>query len=379
MLARTWQVIVKELLHFRRDRVLAAFLFIFPVMQLFLVAQTAGSDASNLPLAVFDQDRSPASRALIQALDNTTELTLRYTPASLEEVQRLLDIGAATAAVVIPPGLARSLQSTGRPAQVQVLVDGSNVTGSSAALTAAEGALTSTLLRTLAGRGGTAALAQTSPATPAVALATTVRFNPELEGRYVAIPGLFAFIVYQIAMVVASVTLVRERELGTLEQLAVTPVRRVELLTGKGIPAILVGMANFFLLLAVVVGPLGVPMRGSYALLAALSALFVATEVAVGLVVSAMSRTQQQAVLIVFPLAMLDFALSGYLVPVESMPQGLQVLSLFSPLRHYMKILKDIMLKGADMSTLWPSALALAALALVVGLLALRNVMRSFE
>lgn len=379
MLARTWQVIVKELLHFRRDRVLAAFLFIFPVMQLFLVAQTAGSDASNLPLAVFDQDRSPASRALIQALDNTTELALRYTPASLAEVQRLLDTGAATAAVVIPPGLAASLQAAGNPAQVQVLVDGSNVTGSSAALAAAEGALTSTLLRTIAGRGGTALAAANSPATPAVALATTVRFNPELVGRYVAIPGLFAFIVYQIAMVVASVTLVRERELGTLEQLAVTPVRRVELLTGKGIPAILVGMANFFLLLAVVVGPLGVPMRGSYTLLAALSTLFVATEVAVGLVVSAVSRTQQQAVLIVFPLAMLDFALSGYLVPVESMPRGLQVLSFFSPLRHYMKILKDIMLKGADMSTLWPSALALAGLALVVGLLALRNVMRSFE
>lgn len=379
MLARTWQVIVKELLHFRRDRVLAAFLFIFPVMQLFLVAQTAGSDASNLPLAVFDQDRSPESRALIQALDNTTELALRYTPASLAEVQRLLDTGAATAAVVIPPGLAASLQAAGNPAQVQVLVDGSNVTGSSAALAAAEGALTSTLLRTIAGRGGTALAAANSPATPAVALATTVRFNPELVGRYVAIPGLFAFIVYQIAMVVASVTLVRERELGTLEQLAVTPVRRVELLTGKGIPAILVGMANFFLLLAVVVGPLGVPMRGSYTLLAALSTLFVATEVAVGLVVSAVSRTQQQAVLIVFPLAMLDFALSGYLVPVESMPRGLQVLSFFSPLRHYMKILKDIMLKGADMSTLWPSALALAGLALVVGLLALRNVMRSFE
>lgn len=378
MLARTWQIIVKELLHFRRDRVLTAFLFLFPVLQLFLVAQTAGSDVSNLSLAVLDQDRSAVSRQVIQALDNTSELALRYSPDSLEQVQRLLDTGQASAAVVIPPGLAASLATAGTPAQVQVLVDGSNVTGGSAALRTAEGAITATLLRTLARRGN-ATLAGAGPAAPAVALQTTVRFNPELEGRYVAIPGLFAFIVYQIAMVVASVTLVRERELGTLEQLAVTPVRRVELLTGKAIPAILVGMANFLLLLAVVTGPLGVPMRGSFGLLAGLSALFVATEVAVGLMVSAVARTQQQAVLIVFPLAMLDFALSGYLVPVESMPRGLQTLSLFSPLRHYMKILKDILLKGADMSTLWPSALALAGLALVVGLLALRNVMRSFE
>jgi ABC-2 type transport system permease protein len=379
MLARTWQIIVKELVHFRRDRVLTAFLFLFPVLQLFLVAQTAGSDVSNLSLAVFDQDRSALSRQVAQALDNTSELALRYTPGSLGQVQWLLDTGQASAAVVIPPDLAASLDAAGTPAQVQVLVDGSNVTAGSAALSTAEGAITATLVRTLVNRGGSA-LAPAGPAAASpVALRIAVRFNPELEGRYVAIPGLFAFIVYQVAMVVASVTLVRERELGTLEQLAVTPVRRVELLTGKAIPAILIGMANFLLLLAVVTGPLGVPMRGSFALLTGLSALFVATEVAVGLMVSALSRTQQQAVLIVFPLAMLDFALSGYLVPVESMPEASQVLSLFSPLRHYLKILKDIMLKGADMSTLWPSALVLAGLALVVGLMALRNVMRSFE
>jgi ABC-2 type transport system permease protein len=206
-----------------------------------------------------------------------------------------------------------------------------------------------------------------------------VRFNPLLNGKYVAIPGLFAFAVYQVAMVVASVTLVRERELGTLEQLAVTPVRRIELLSGKGVPAILVGVANFALLLAVVVGVFQIPMRGSYALLFALSTLFIAAEVGIGLLISAVSRSQQQAVLMVFPLAMVDLALSGYLVPVEAMPRGLQVLSLFTPLRHYMKILKDIMLKGADISTLWPSALALIGLALVVGLLALRNVARNFE
>ena len=177
-----------------------------------------------------------------------------------------------------------------------------------------------------------------------------------------AIPGLFAFVVYQIAMVVASVTIVRERELGTLEQLAVTPVRRGELLTGKAIPAVLIGLVNFLVLLAVVVGVFNIPLRGSLALLIALSILFIVAEVCVGLLVSAVSKSQQQAVLVVFPLAMVDLALSGYLVPVESMPRGLQVLSLFSPLRHYMKILKDIMLKGADMSTLWPSALALAGL-----------------
>jgi ABC-2 type transport system permease protein len=354
--------------------VLTAFLFVFPLMQLVLVAQTAGSEPTNLPLAVWDQDRSATSRQIARALDNTTELALRYLPISLAEVQRLLDTGRAAAAVIIPPGFAADLERSGSPAALQVVVDGSNVSSGSSALAAAEGAITSTLLQRLAGDAQLAALL----ASP-VELQTLVRFNPELKGKYVAIPGLFAFVVYQVAMVVASVTLVRERELGTLEQLAVTPIRHIELLSGKALPAILVGMANFALLLTVVVGVFQIPMRGSYALLFALSALFIAAEVGIGLLISAVSRSQQQAVLLVFPLAMVDLALSGYLVPVETMPRGLQVLSFFTPLRHYMKILKDIMLKGADFSTLWPSALALASLALVVGLLALRQVARSFE
>lgn len=373
MSSRIWRIIVKELLHFRRDRVLTTFLFVFPLIQLVLVAQTAGSNVSNLPLAVWDQDHSATSRSLISALDNTPELALRYLPASMAEVQRLLDAGQSAAVVVIPPGLAADIERASGPS-VQVIIDGSNVAAGSSALAAAEGAISRALVQRLAGASDlSGALAG------AVDLHTLVRFNPESDGKFVAIPGLFAFVVYQIAMVVAAVTLVRERELGTLEQLAVTPVRRIELLTGKALPAILVGLVNFVLLLAVVVGVFAIPMRGSVALLVALSALFIVAEVGVGLLISAISRSQQQAILLVFPLAMVDLALSGYLVPVETMPRALQVLSLFTPLRHYMHILKDIMLKGADMSTLWPSALALAALAAAFGLLALRNVARNFE
>ncbi len=377
MLARTSQVIVKEFFHFRRDRVLTAFLFLFPLLQLVLVAQTAGSDPANLPLAVLDQDNSPASRAIAQALDNTRELDLRYWPGSTAEVERLLDTGQAALAVIVPPRFAANLDAVDASAQVQIIVDGSNVSSSSTAMSTAEGAITSALYGLLAGRANARVAVAAQPAP--VRLEPIVRFNPDLNGKFVAIPGLFAFIVYQVAMVVASVTIVRERELGTLEQLVVTPVRRSELLVGKALPAVLIGLVNFAVLLAVVVGVFDIPLRGSLALLFALSTLFIIAEVSAGLMVSALSKSQQQAVLVVFPLAMVDLALSGYLVPVESMPRGLQVLSLFSPLRHYMKILKDIMLKGADMSTLWPSALALAVLALVMGLLALRNVARRFE
>lgn len=374
MIARTWQVTIKEFFHLRRDRALTTFLFLFPMLQLVLIAQTAGGDVINLPLAVMDQDHSPASREIIQALDNTQQLSLRYGPNGTGEVTNLLDQGQATAVVIIPPDLAADLATPGQAAQVQVLIDGAHVSAGSTALNAAEGAISHALARRLTSGSSTL---DGSPAT--VELQTTIRFNPELNGKHVAIPGLFAFVVYQVAIVVASVTLVRERELGTLEQLAVTPVRRPELVTGKAIPAVVVALVNFLVLYFVVTGLFQVPMRGSLPLLVSLSTLFIMAEVAIGLLVSALSRSQQQAVLLVFPLAMIDLSLSGYLVPVETMPQGLQVLSLVSPLRHYMKILKDIMLKGADLSTLWPSALALAGLALVAGLLALRNAARHFE
>ncbi len=223
MFSRTWHVIVKELLHFRRDRVLTIFIFVFPLVQLVLVAQTAGNDPSNLPLAVWDQDHSAVSRQITRALDNTSELALRYLPTSQHEVQRLMDTGQAAVAVIIPPGFAVDLARAGAPATVQIIVDGSNVSGGSTTLAAAEGAISSTLLQRLAGAADLA----TALASP-VELQTLVRFNPELKGKYIAILGLFAFVVYQIAMVVASVTLVRERELGTLEQLAVTPIRRIE-------------------------------------------------------------------------------------------------------------------------------------------------------
>lgn len=381
MLTRIWQLIIKEFIQFRRDRLMAIFLFTFPLLQLVLVAQTAGAEVADLPLAVLDQDNSRVSRALIQALDNTEELYLAYLPGSLDEVKWLLDHGQAQVAVVIPPNFNQELLAASGLPQVQVLVDGTNVTAGSAALHAAEGVIQSYLARqwselvSAALPGGTGA----AVAGPPVDLRTTIRFNPQLNGKYVAIPGLFAFVVYQVAVIVAAVALVRERELGTLEQLAVTPVRRIELLAGKIIPAVCVGLINFSVLFLVVVGVFHIPMRGSWLLLFQLSALFIMAEAGWGLMISSVARSQQQAVLIVFPLAMLDLSLSGYLVPVENMPLALRVLSAFSPLRHYMTILKAIMLRGADLTTLWPSVLALAALAVAVILLTWRNVARTLD
>ncbi len=375
MLARIWHVIIKELIQLSRDRLLTTFLFAFPAMQLVLMAQATGSSATNLSMAILDQDHSRTSRSLAQALDNTEELVLCYFPANEGEVKRLLDSGQANLAIVIPPGFERDLFDLSTSPQMQIVADGSNSIGGSVGLRTAEGAITDYLYQLLAEKGTSFAAGPLSR----VELRPTIRFNQSLDGRKYAIPSQVAFIVYQVTLAVAALTLARERELGTLEQLSVTPLRPFELLTGKAIPSAAIGLFDFAVMLFIVVSAYDIPMRGSWILLFLLTVLFVVVEVSWGMMISSISRTQQQAVLFVFLLAMTDVTLSGYLVPVERMPLGLKIVSIFSPIRHYMTILRSIMLKGADISILWPDALALLVLGTGIAYLSIRNVAQAFE
>ena len=374
MLTRIWHIIVKEFIQFRRDRLLTLFLFTIPVMQLVLLVHAASSGVVNLPTAVLDQDHSRASRGLVQALNNTEELAIYYFPTSDDEVKRLLDSGQAALAVVIPPGFERDLFDPEVSPQMQIIVDGSNSLGGNTGLRTAEGVVHSYLRRLLVSE---------NPAGPAAAvpldLRLAIRFNRSLDHRAYTIPAQLAFIVYQVTLAVASLGLAREHELGTLEQLIVTPLQRFELLIGKAVPSAIIGLIDFGIMLTLVVRVYHVPMKGSWRLLWLLTALFILAEVSWGLLISSFSRTQQQAILFVFLVAMTDITLSGYLVPVEHMPFGLKVISIFSPIRHYMTILRAIMLKGADLVVLWPEALWLVALMIGVTYVSLRNVAREFE
>jgi ABC-2 type transport system permease protein len=375
MLARIWHIIIKEFIQLSRDRLLTLFLFTFPAMQLVLMAQATGSGATNLSTAILDQDHSHTSRGLTQTLDNTEELVLCYFPADEGEVAHLLDSGQANLAVVIPPDFERDLFDPNASPQVQIIADGSNSMAGNVGLGTAEGVIKDYLYRLMAEKGTSSA----SGTVPRLELRPTVRFNQTLDGRKYAIPSQVAFIVYQVTLAVAALTLARERELGTLEQLSVTPLRRFELLTGKAIPSAIIGLIDFTIMLFIIVNAYTIPMRGSWGLLFALTTLFVAVEVSWGMMISSISRTQQQAVLFVFLLAMTDVTLSGYLVPVDRMPLGLKAVSIFSPIRHYMTILRSIMLKGADLSTLWPEALALLVLGAGMAYLSIRNVAQAFE
>jgi ABC-2 type transport system permease protein len=384
VLTRVWHVVVKEFIQFGRDRLLTLFLFTFPAMQLILVAQATATGVTNLPTAVLDQDGSRTSRSLAQALDRTEELTVSYFPRNLAEMARLLDSGQAGLALVIPPNFERDVLDGSAPvlarqvlahpsdshsARLQIIADASNSITATVALRTAEGAITSSLTRLLGVAG----------VSGAVDLRVTTRFNRSLDSRYYAIPAQLAFIVYQVTLAVAALGLARERELGTLEQLSVTPLRHFELLAGKALPAAIIGLIDFMVMFVIVVDVYQVPMQGSWGLLFLLSALFIIAEVCWGLTISAISRTQQQAVLFIFMLAISEIMLSGYLVPVARLPLVLKGVALFSPMRHYLVILRSIMLKGANLAALWPQAAALLALGGAMAYLSRHNVARAFE
>jgi ABC-2 type transport system permease protein len=371
MLLRTGNLIVKELIQFGRDRLLATFIILAPALQLLLMAQAVSRGITDQPVAILDLDHSASSRELVSRMVNTDVLSVEFYVDTPEEVRALLDRGQVRLAVVIPAGFSRGLSRPGSQQQIQVIVDGTNTVAASSSTSAAAGAV---------GRFSsdlTASYGQVI--TEFIDFRTDVRFNPTMDMRDFSIPAQLGFITYQVTLAVASLGLARERELGTLEQIMVAPVRRLELALGKGIPAIAIGAVNFAAMWALGQAVFHLPMNGSLALLAGLTLLFVTTVVSWGLVISAISRTQQQAILFVFIQAMMDVAFSGFLVPVKNMPRFLQFISRFVPLQHYLVIIRSITLKGAGLGELWPQVAALLGLMLAMGLLALRMVARRVE
>ena len=371
MVRRIRNLISKELIQFRRDRVLTLFILLVPTLQFILMTRSVERGVNQQPVVILDFDRSRLSRQLITALDNTEELRVQFQVDSPEALRHLLDKGQARLAVVIPAGFAREIGQAHTTQQVQLIADATNTVVASTVMGAASGAIS----RFSAGLANDIGLVVPE----FIDFRTDVRFNPSLDYRDYSLPAMLGFITYQVTLAVAALGLARERELGTLEQLMVSPLRRFELTLGKGIPAAAIGGLNFVVIWAISLTVFDVPMNGSPALLAILTLPFITAVVGWGLVISAISRTQQQAILLVFIQAMVEITLSGFLVSVENMPPLLQTISHFVPLQHYLVIIRSVMLKGSGFSDLWVHVLALVALSLVMGLIALRSVARRLE
>jgi ABC-2 type transport system permease protein len=369
---RLRSLIWKEFLELRQDPRLFGLVIVAPILQLTLLGYAATTDVKDVPVVVADGDRSAASRSLIARFDASPNFTVIRTVTTVREVDPYLQRGDAWVALAIPPGYARSLQEH-QPVALQVVADGSDSNSTTVALgyaTALVGEYAAALAEAAdEGRSGPRAAAG------GIDLRIRVWFNPQLESRFFMIPGVLALLLLLVTANLAAMAIVREKELGTLEQLNVTPVRRWELIAGKLLPYGVIALIDVLLVTAVAVFWFEVPLRGSITLLLAMSLLYVICTLALGLFISTISDTQQQAMMTAtfFFLTPMIY-LSGFIFPIENMPVVIQYATYLIPLRYFLVVVRGIFLKGIGLDLLWPQAAALAAWGTVVLSLA---VMRS--
>ncbi len=362
----------KEFLELRQNPRLFGLVIVAPIIQLTMLGYAATTDVRDVPVVVADGDRSSASRSLIARFDASANFTVIDTVTTVRDVDPYLQTGKAWVALAIPPGYGRSLEAR-EPVALQVVADGSDANSTTVALGYATALIGEYAANLTEERASLASPADAGSASAGGAsgggidLRIRVWFNPQLESRFFMIPGVLALLLLLVTANLAAMAIVREKELGTLEQLNVTPLRRWELIAGKLLPYGVIALIDVLLVTAVAVFWFEVPLRGSFTLLLAMSLLYVICTLALGLFISTISDTQQQAMMTAtfFFLTPMIY-LSGFIFPIENMPQVIQYATYLIPLRYFLVIVRGIFLKGIGLELLWPQALALAAWGAVV-------------
>ncbi|MBI3164690.1 MAG: ABC transporter permease [Chloroflexi bacterium] len=364
MNTRLMSIIRKEFIQIFRDVRTLAMILVIPIMQLFLLGYSATNDVRNIPLAVLDRSRSPESRALLDAYRAADYFRIAYSVESESEIEDLISRGEARAAVIIPPDYAQRVSDG--DAQVAFILDGSDPTSASTALSAAQLISQSHATEILAekfARTGTNMRVK-----PPVEVRTTVWYNPDMISAHFMIPGVIGMILYAIAAILTASSVVRERERGTIEQLIVTPIRSWELIVGKLMPYVILGFFNTIEVLAVGHWWFGMPIRGDLGLILILSIVFLTTGLGIGLFASTIANTQQEAMLTVWMTLLPSIFLSGFFFPLEAMPVVLRWLSYLMPLRYYLVIIRSLLLKGVGLDMIQFDVIAMTLFA--VGIMA---------
>jgi ABC-2 type transport system permease protein len=361
--SRLLSIMRKELIQITRDRRIVIISFIQPIIMLFLLGFAASSDVRNVPAALFDQDHSKAARDLLDAYRAADYFQFNHQVGSVEEMRQLVEDGTVKAALIIPPNYGKRL-AAGEQAQVEFVIDGSDPTIAATALGAAvqigQSKSTAVMRTQLAARGQTGGIS--SP----IDVRTQVWYNPDLISAYFMIPGLVGTILQQLAVMLTAAAIVRERERGTIEQLIITPIRSWELIVGKVTPY--AGLAFFNVLEVLIIGMVvfKVPMVGDIGLLMAEAMLFLITVLGIGLLISTIAKTQQEAQMLGMLIQLPSLFLAGIFFPIAAMPPFLQFLSYFIPLRYFNEIVRAIMLKGAGPYSVQGPTVALIIFAIVV-------------
>jgi len=362
MLTALRAVIVKELRQTLRDKRMVALLTIAPVLQLLLLGFAVNLDVERVPTVIADEDRTPESRRLADGLTAGDAFTRTGTVADGKAATRLVSRGEVPIAVVIPKGFGRR-QRLGKPVAIQVLVDG----GDSNRAIVAQNAIAAFAMSQAAAEAETqilqiAATRGQAPAIPRVNVEPRVLYNPTLNSKIYFVPGVAATLLLIVTLITSSGGLTREKEMGTLEQVLVSPIRPETLIIGKTLPYGLIGLVDMGLVIGMGAWVFGVPIRGSLWLLFFAGCLYMLTTLGVGLLASTIAKTQQQAFIAAMFFIMPAVLLSGFVTPVENMPAWLRPLSGFTPVRHFVEILRAVLLKDASASELSAQLVALAGL-----------------
>jgi ABC-2 type transport system permease protein len=354
----------KELLHFGRDRVLTPMILFGPVLELTLIGIATSSEIDQLPTVVLNQDTGSRSAALVSMIESDPTFDVRQEIARESEAHAMLAAGKITAAFVIPNGFSAELSGPNQadPADVTLLLDGADTSAAQAARYGAEGLMDRFATMISAQWLSQAGISATSFQEPTI----TVLYNKQLKKSFYELPAEMGIMLYFVAAGVASLGIARERERGTWEQLLVTPMRPLEIVIGKALPAIPIAFAVFLMMLGVSLIGFGIPLRGSWLLLLAVVLLYILVELGVGVLISALSKTQIQALLLVVVLMMIEFIFSGYIFAVDTMPIGVQVLANFVPMNHGLNMVRSILLRGVGFAGVWTDVLALVGLGAVI-------------
>ncbi len=360
---RLVSILRKEFIQITRDKRTLGIILIIPIIQLFLLGYSATSDIRNVPLAVFDQCRCVESRSLLDAYRAADYFRLAYMVGSENEIRLLIEQGDARAALIIPPDYNTALARGN--AEVAFILDGSDATAGSTALSAAtligQSQSTQLMIQRLERRGMDASNFQ-----PPLQVRTRVWYNPDLVSSHFMIPGVIGMILYAITSILTATAVVRERERGTIEQLIVTPIRPWELVVGKILPYAILGFIDTLEVLAIGHWWFGMPVRGDLSLILACSGLLLLSGLGIGLFASTIANTQQEAMLTVFMTLLPSIFLSGFFFPMEAMPKFLQWISYIIPLRYYLIIIRALLIKGVGAGPIWSEILALAVFGIAI-------------
>lgn len=385
MRQRLRAIIRKEFIQALRDPRMRSMLFIPPLLQLLIFGYAVNLDVDTATIGWMDQDRSPQSRALYSAFEGSGRFTIAAAPDNERDMQAVMDRGKVDGVIRILPGFARDIKR-GRSTDVQVLLDGTNsntaslVSGyASQVIARFSQEATAGAQRNRAVAGTTASGGPVSIPLPQLVARSRVWYNPDLKSRNYFIPGVVVNIITLVTLSLTAMAIVREKEIGTMEQLMVTPIRPLELILGKTLPFVLVGYWDLILVVTAALLIFQVPFNGSFVLLLFAAFVFLLTTLGAGLFISTISRTQQQAMMATTLFFQPFFMLSGFTFPIRNMPEMVQWLTFVNPVRYFMEIVRGVFLQGAGLQTLWPQIVALAIFGVAILGLSVRRFHKQLE